>query len=183
MADGTYSMVVPAGTDYRVIRAVGVGMAMSNGSSSATIKTYEFGIKYDDTSPVSVKESTKEAITGLVSVVFMPGYGVVAGAVHDCDDKEVGGARVQVTTMGYDSTAQDLLFYFVNVSGSTLPTRKQKWTGEGGAFASLNVPAPGTAQITANGIIGSGNLQMIGQAQIPIIADAITIVHMVPLSH
>lgn len=181
--DGTYSITVPKGTPYRVIRGVEGGYAINNGTMSSTVASYEFGINWDDIKPVSVKEATRQAIPGLVSVEVLPGTGIVAGAVHDCMDKETKGALVKVTSSTYDSAAMNLVFYFISQSGSTLPTRTQKWTREGAAFAALNVgPAPGAATVEAQGIIGSGGMQKIASASIPIIADSVTIVHLTPLA-
>jgi hypothetical protein len=184
--NGNYTIKVPAGAPYRVIRGVQGGGAVSNGNNSPTVPAFEFGVPFDDKSPVSVKQGTKEAIPGLVSVVVQDGTGIVAGAVHDCDDKETSRALVKVTSSNYDSSApppNNLMFYFVKVSGATIPTRTQKWTGEGGAFAALNVtPAPGVATIEATGIISSGGPQTIARAMIPIIANSVTIVHLLPLA-
>src|SRR6185369_7590397 len=85
MMDGTYTIKVPKGVS-RVIRGVTGGNAISNGIMKPTIVAYEFGVRWDDKSPVAVKTSTKEALSGLISVVQKDGLGVVAGATHDCDD-------------------------------------------------------------------------------------------------
>lgn len=179
-AMGGYTIVVPAGTPYRLIRGVVGGSAISSGGTLVkTIPAYEFDINYNDVKPIAVKLSTKQAIPSLVSVTQMDGLGILAGATHDCDDKETGGGQIGVTATGYDPTGQ--IYYFVKVAGSTIPTRNQHWTAEGGAFAALNVP-PGIAAVEATGIVTSGAQKTISKASIPVIKDAVTIIHLLPLA-
>lgn len=179
-AMGMYTIKIPGGTPYRVIMGNTGGMAISNGNPVATIATYEFNRNFDDKARVAVKVSTREAIPGLVSVIPDPTLGVLAGAVRDCKNTEVGGATVKVsmTTAAYDSDA--LTFYFVKVGGSTLPTRQQHWTSpDNGSFAALNVP-PGLATVTASGQVGSGTPKTLTTLTVPVLAGAITIAEMLP---
>ena len=180
-AMGNYTITVPKG-HYRVTFGNQGGMALSNGQPVSTIPAYEFNRVYSDKERAAVKKTTKEAIAGIVSIIPDDSLGVVAGSVHDCGDKILGGAEVSLskTSSPYDSSS--LVFYFVNAGGSQLPVRTAHWTSnDPGVYAALNVPT-GTAQVNATGIIGSGALQSLGAETVPIIAGAITIVDVLPAS-
>lgn len=177
--DGNYTVDIPAGAK-RVIRAVVGGKAVSSATESDTIPSYEFGVPWNDPAPVSVTVKTKQAIPGLVSVAQQDGLGILAGGLHDCNDKESGGGQATVTVEGKDYDGSQNIFYFKYIGGDPLPVRAQKWTDAGGVFAALNVP-PGTGHAKVTGIIGSGEPQLIGDDAIPVIADAVTIIHMLPL--
>lgn len=173
-ADGNFTYTVPKGY-YRIIRANEGGKAVSSGNMVKTIPTYEFNVVYSDKSPTAVKTSTKDLIPGLVSVTQMDGFGVLAGGARDCNNKHVQGAIVDVAATGYKSDGQ--IFYFADVPGAgTVPVRNQKWTGDNGVFAALNVP-PGYGIVTIKGALKMGDpLTVISQYKIPVIADAVTIV-------
>lgn len=172
--DGNFTYTVPKGY-YRIIRANEGGKAISSGNMVKTIPTYEFNVVYSDKSPTAVKTSTKDLIPGLVSVTQMDGFGVLAGGARDCNNKHVLGAIVDVAATNYNSTGQ--IFYFADVPGAgTVPVRNQKWTGDNGVFAALNVP-PGVGTVTIKGALKMGDpLQTISQYKIPVIADAVTII-------
>lgn len=178
--NGNYTVDIPKGAT-RIIRGVVGGKAVSSATMSDTIPSYEFGVPWNDPAPVSVTVKTKQAIPGLVSVAQQDGLGILAGGVHDCNDKETGGGQATVTVEGKDYDGGPNIFYFKYIGGDPLPVRTQKWTEAGGVFAALNVP-PGTGHATVKGIIGSGDLQVIGDDAIPVIADAVTIIHMMPLA-
>ncbi len=175
--DGMYSITIPAGAPYRIIRGNSGGMAISNGNPVETIPAYEFNRNFDDANPVAVKTSTREAIPGLVSIIPDETKGVLAGAVRDCKNSETGDARVAVsmTTMTYDSDANT--FYFTD---QDLPTRVLHWTNpKNGTFVSLNVP-PGLATVAATGVVGSGAAKTLGSYTIPVQPGAVTIVEILP---
>lgn len=178
--DGTFKITVPKGS-ARVIRGVAGGSAISSGIMKPTIPAFEFGIRWDDKSPIAVKVATREALSGLISVTQMDGLGVVAGATHDCEDKTMGGANVTVFGGDGKTVVGQGPYYFVDAAGSTVPSRNAKYTGEGGVFASFNIPV-GTAAISAVGVIGAGASVPVSKATVPVIADAITIIHLLPLA-
>ena len=199
-ADGKYTMTLtlPSVDTTRLIIGNKGGKAITgSGNKVDTLATYEFSRRFDEAGPTAVKLSTKQAIPGLVSVVQKDGYGVLAGAARDCDNAQMEGAIVTVTATtnppplpgdsadcwtgkNYSSFDQDLLFYFTDVGGSTLPTRMQKYTAGNGTFAALNVP-PGKGHVTVNGTVSMGGMsQLLGTGEIPVIADAVTIVDIYP---
>ena len=179
---GLFTITIPKGAPYRLIWSNEGGKAItSNGNPVDTIPTYEFNQRFDDKERVGVKEATREAIPGLVSVIPDKALGVLAGSVRDCKSKEVGGARVKVAATAGAFDADALTFYFSKVGGSTLPTRTQKYTsGANGTFATLNIPAPGTGSVEAYGVVGGGEPKLIGKATVPVQPGAITIVEVVP---
>jgi hypothetical protein len=176
--DGNFTYTVPAG-HYRVIRVNHDGKAVSSGNMVKTIATYEFNVTYSDKGPTAVKITTKEAIPGLVSVTQMDGLGIVAGGARDCDNVHMAGAVAKIEVPNSTYTGEGLLFYFADVPGAgTVPVRKQKWTGDNGVFAALNVPPDQQyALVSFSGVPKAGDpLTKLAEYKIPIIADSVTIV-------
>jgi hypothetical protein len=172
-AQGQTMVTVPAGF-YRVI-------FRTTADPQKTIETIEFNRKYNDSERISVSIITKQEIPALVSITPDDSLGVVAGSLRDCNEKELGGITFSATSTGGAFDASMTTFYFVDVSGMTVPSRTQKFTSGDGAFAILNVP-PGDVTVTANGLVTAGGmLKKLGSAVIPVHPNSITIVQMEPL--
>ena len=133
--------MVPPGS-YRVIfRTFG---------APNTIETLEFNRAYNDGARVSVSQATKGEIPALLNLAPDDTKGVVAGSQRDCDEQELGGITVGITSDGgaYDDADERLLL--PGLGPTRVPALAQKWTSGDGAFAGLNVP-PGNATVTAAG--------------------------------
>lgn len=171
-ADGKTTLMVPPGS-YRVIfRTFG---------APNTIETIEFNRAYNDGARVSVSEATKSEIPALLNLAPDDTKGVVAGSQRDCEEHELGGITVGITSDAgaYDSTMN--VFYFQDFGMSRVPSLAQKWTSGDGAFAGLNVP-PGNATVTAGGRADAGGpLLKLGTGVVPVRANSITIVQLEPL--
>ena len=171
-ADGKTTLMVPPGS-YRVIfRTFG---------APNTIETLEFNRVYNDGARVSVSQATKSEIPALLNLAPDDTKGVVAGSQRDCEEHELGGITVGITTDAgaYDSAMN--VFYFQDYGTSRVPALAQKWTSGDGAFAGLNVP-PGNATITAGGRAdAAGPLLKLGTGVVPVRANSITIVQLEPL--
>ena len=176
---GKFTLTIPPGP-ARIIRSNAGGLAISAGNMVKTIPTFEFNVIAEDTKPTAVKESTKEAIPGLVGITQMDGLGVLAGGVRDCQNRETQGANVHVTVEGHPEYSDDgLIFYFLNVQGAgNVPVRSQKYTSVNGAFAALNV-TPGVATVTDKGVLMAGGMaQTLSTYKVPVIADSVTIIEL-----
>jgi len=107
--------------------------------------------------------------------------GVVAGSQRDCEEHELGGITVGITSDAgaYDDTMN--VFYFQDYGPTRVPALAQKWTSGDGAFAGLNVP-PGNATVTAGGRNNpTGPIYKLGTGIVPVRANSITIVQLEPL--
>ncbi len=170
--NGKTTLMVPPGS-YRVIyRTFG---------APNTIETIEFNRAYDDGARVSVSQATKSEIPALLNLAPDDTKGVVAGSQRDCNEKELGGITVGITSDAgaYDSSMN--VFYFQDYGTSRVPSLAQHWTSGDGAFAGLNVP-PGNATVTAGGRANaSGPLLKLGSGVVPVRANSITIVQLEPL--
>ncbi len=125
---------------------------------------------------------TKQEIPALVSIQPDDTMGVVAGSLRDCAEKELGGITFSAASTGGSFDPSMTTFYFVEVSGMTVPSRSQKFTSGDGVFAMLNVP-PGDVTVTASGLLTPmGALTKLGSALIPVHANSITVVQMEPLA-
>ena len=171
-ADGKTTLMVPPGS-YRVIfRTFG---------APNTIETLEFNRVYSDGARVSVSQATKSEIPALLNLAPDDTKGVVAGSQRDCEEHELGGITVAITSDGgaYDGTMN--IFYFQDYGPTRVPALAQKWTSGDGAFAGLNVP-PGNATISAGGRNApNGPLLALGKGVVPVRANSITIVQLEPL--
>jgi hypothetical protein len=171
-ADGKTTLMVPAGS-YRVIfRTFG---------APNTIETLEFNRVYNDGARVSVSQATKSEIPALLNLAPDDTKGVVAGSQRDCNEHELGGITVGITSDAgaYDDTMN--VFYFQDYGPTRVPALAQKWTSGDGAFAGLNVP-PGNATVTAAGRFdAAGPLLKLGTGIVPVRANSITIVQLEPL--
>jgi hypothetical protein len=174
-ANGMAALMVPPGS-YRVIFRTTV-----DPSVSATVETIEFNRAYNDPERYSVSEATKGTIQAVLSLFPDDTQGVVAGAVRDCDDHDVGGVVFETASSGGAFDNATNTFYFVDVTkDSTVPVRAQKWTSGDGVFASLNVP-PGDVTITARGLLtANGALTELGTGLAPVRANSITVVQLEP---
>jgi hypothetical protein len=171
-ADGKTTLMVPPGS-YRVIfRTFG---------APNTIETLEFNRAYNDGARVSVSQATKSEIPALLNLAPDDTKGVVAGSQRDCNEHELGGITVGITSDAgaYDDTMN--VFYFQDYGPTRVPALAQKWTSGDGAFAGLNVP-PGNATVTAAGRFdAAGPLLKLGTGIVPVRANSITIVQLEPL--
>lgn len=171
-ADGKTTLMVPPGS-YRVIfRTFG---------APNTIETLEFNRVYNDGARVSVSQATKSEIPALLNLTADDTKGVVAGSQRDCEEHELGGITVGITSDAgaYDDTMN--VFYFQDYGPTRVPSLAQKWTSGDGAFAGLNVP-PGNATVTAAGRNdAAGPLLKLGTGIVPVRANSITIVQLEPL--
>ena len=125
-ADGKTTLMVPPGS-YRVIfRTFG---------APNTIETLEFNRVYNDGARVSVSQATKSEIPALLNLAPDDTKGVVAGSQRDCDEHELGGITVGITSDAgaYDDTMN--IFYFQDCGPTRVPALAQKWTSGDGAFA------------------------------------------------
>jgi hypothetical protein len=171
-ADGKTTLMVPPGS-YRVIfRTFG---------APNTIETLEFNRVYSDGARVSVSQATKSEIPALLNLAPDDTKGVVAGSQRDCEEHELGGITVGITSDAgaYDDATN--VFYFQDYGPTRVPALAQKWTSGDGAFAGLNVP-PGNATIVAAGRNdAAGPLLKLGTGIVPVRANSITIVQLEPL--
>lgn len=171
-ADGKTTVTVPPGS-YRVI--------FRTSGAPGTIETFEFNRAYHDAARISVSQATKQEIPAVLSLIPDDTKGVVAGSQRDCDEHELGGITVAISSDGGSYDAATNVFYFEDSGMARVPSRAQKWTSGDGAFAGLNVP-PGNATVTANGLTNAGGAPTrFGTAVVPVRAGSITIVQLEPL--
>jgi hypothetical protein len=170
--DGKTTLMVPPGA-YRVtFRTFG---------APNTIEALEFNRVYNDGARISVSEATKSEIPALLNIAPDDSKGVVAGSQRDCNEKELAGVTVTITSDAGSYDGTDNIFYFQDAGATRVPARAQKWTSGDGAFAGLNVP-PGNATVTAGGLVAAnGPLVKLGSSVVPVRANSITVVQLEPL--
>ncbi len=170
---GKTSLTVPPGS-YRVIFRTYGGVIVKVGQDPiTTLDTYEFNRTYNDPNRLSVSQKTKNALPALVNVFADDTQGVVAGSLHDCDDKEVGGTLISLKSTGGAVDPANNFYFNADVD---LPSREQLWASADGLFVGLNLP-PGNVTLDVYGrMSANAGLTHLGSDVLPVRANAITIV-------
>lgn len=132
----------------------------------------------------SVSKSTAQTLPALIGVSRTPGTGVLAGAIRDCQNREVSNFIATVATNAA-RTAADIqhapgadTYYFSSTVG--LPVRHtQKQAGsEDGLFMVIELQPAATAFVQVWGYptaadVASDNLTLIAELQTQVIADTV----------
>jgi hypothetical protein len=125
-----------------------------------------------DVRALSVSDQTYRVVPASVGVHVDPGKGIVAGQFKDCADHEVAGLIASVEGQEPD------IRYFVD----RLPAREPAVTTEDGLYVAINVD-PGDHDLQLHGRLQEGgDLEVVGQREVQVIADSIDIVDLAPLA-
>jgi hypothetical protein len=132
----------------------------------------------------SVSKSTAQTLPALIGISRTQGTGVLAGAIRDCQDREISGFIATVTTNPARTPAEIQhapgtdTYYFSSSVG--LPVRHtQKAQGsEDGLFMIVELQPIATAYVQVWGYIDDAaldadNLQLIGELQTQVIPDTV----------
>lgn len=95
-----------------------------------------------------------------------PGFGAVAGEVHDCGDVRIVNAVVDI------DKPRSALTYFTDNEDNPLPDLSGKATSTLGLYAAMNV-SPGALRVSAAGIT-DGKLVGLGYMDLRVFPDAVT---------
>ena len=153
--------------------------------------TYEFGqlVAPDETDNYrySVSNATGDFINAWVGMAFDPTKGAVAGALRDCQQREIANAIGKALDAGGgDVIPETQIFYFNDAAG--LPTKRSKrtWSDFDGRMLFLNVP-PTTGGVTIQAWVNQdGDSEgvaelLISENVVPVMANAIVITDLDPL--
>jgi hypothetical protein len=150
--------------------------------------TYEFGqlVAPGETENhrYSVSNATGDFINAWVGIPFDTSKGAVAGALRDCQQLEVANALGKaLDAAGADVVPETQIFYFSDAAG--LPVKRAKRTSSDfdGRMLFLNVP-PTTGGVTIQAwvnLAGDGNLVLVSENVVPVLANSIVITDLDPL--
>jgi len=147
----------------------------------------------------SVSQLTANALPAFIGVTRTPGRGVLAGAIRDCNNNEVGGAIANVSSTSgtstdltgsectADGTACDQTFYF-SAGSTSLPVRhsQQNTTNTDGLFMTIELPNASNAYLQVWGFTkdqdpATDDLTLLAEIPSPVFPDTIVTFSLEPL--
>lgn len=184
-AMGNFMMTLPAGTPNRLFWR----MVVSDGLDTYALDdTFAAGRTMITSNRNSVSRSTANGIAALIGITRRMGTGVVAGAVEDCNGRELMNVVATLTTAPATSAAglafvpQAQTYYFAN----GLPVRRATpaiETSSDGLFVFIQVPpSAGSARYyvqawgfrtAADVMRGAAGLTLLAQRPLPALADSV----------
>ena len=131
----------------------------------------------------SVSNATAALLPALIGQTRTPGTGVVAGALRDCDGKEVSGfiAAVSSTAGTHTPIVGAQAYYFSDSVGLPQHHREAPYASKDGLFMIIQLPAStptGYVQMwgfptDADLAMGKAGLKLIAELSVPLIADTV----------
>jgi hypothetical protein len=131
----------------------------------------------------SVSNATAALLPALIGQTRTPGTGVVAGALRDCDGKEISGYIAAVSSTSGTNTpiAGAQAYYFSDSVGLPQHHREAPYASKDGLFMIIQLPATlGTGYVQMWGFptdadlaMGKAGLKLIAELQVPLIADTV----------
>jgi hypothetical protein len=131
----------------------------------------------------SVSNATAATLPALIGQTRTPGTGVVAGALRDCQRREISGfiatmsstSAMANTVMGADT------YYFDSAVGLPVHHNRQAYASGDGLFMIIELPSTsptGYVQMwgfptDADLAMGKAGLKLIAELQVPILADTV----------
>lgn len=131
----------------------------------------------------SVSNATAATLPALIGQTRTPGTGVVAGALRDCQEREVSGF---IATMSSTPTTASPMqgaeaYYFSSSVGLPVHHNQQQYASEDGLFMIIQVPTTaetGYVQMwgyptAADLAMGAAGLKLIAELQVPVFGDTV----------
>jgi hypothetical protein len=182
-ADGSanVSVMVPAGTKrfgYRMTSSGALPTFLLNQTlASPTEPTQMVG------EIQSVSNATAATLPALIGQTRTVGTGVVAGALRDCQKREISGfiATMSSTKATANTVPGADTYYFDSAVGLPVHHNRQKYASGDGLFMIIEVPSAnptGYVQMwgfptDADMAMGMAGLKLIAELEVPILADTV----------
>lgn len=120
------------------------------------------------------------ALPAIIGLVRTEGTGILAGAMRDCQEREVVNAVATVsTTRGSPNHLAGALTYYLD-AGAGLPVRNEELihTDTNGIFAIFELPETSTAFIQVWGFVddadlADGDMTLLAELEAPVVADTV----------
>lgn len=136
-----------------------------------------------ETEIASVSNATAATLPALIGQTRTPGTGVVAGALRDCQRREISGfiATISSTSMTASPITGAETYYFSSSVGLPVHHNQQQYASHDGLFMIIQVPTSAptgyvqmwgypTAADLAQGMAG---LKLIAELQVPVLGDTV----------
>ena len=181
---GALSITIPMGH-----KRIGFKMTkVDDGTSVSPLDTFLLNQYLDpgmatQTSPdkiQSVSRATAATLPALIGETRLVGTGVAAGALRDCDKHEMSNFVTVISSTSGTATPIDgsESFYFSDAVGLPVHHTQQEAASKDGLFMLIQVPPTPMAFVQAWGFatdadLASGNLTLISELQVPVLADTV----------
>ena len=137
----------------------------------------------------SVSLLTANALPAFIGVTRTPGLGLLAGAIRDCQDREVSGAIATVSSVsGSPEHLTGAESYYFSAGSTSLPVRHSQasTTNSDGLFILIEIPVVTTGYMQVWGFIdgqdpATDDLTLLAELASPVEADAIITASIEPL--
>lgn len=174
--EGTYTLTLPTGTarwgfkvsapDYMDTFLLNQYFDPNNANQSLNISAISSGLA--------------TALPAIIGLTREPGTGVLAGAMRDCQDREVSYAEATVSgTRGQRSPLSGAVTYYID-AGAGLPVRHDQLnqTDVNGLFAVFQLPPTTEAYIQLWGFVdeadlADGQMTLLAELPSPVVADTV----------
>jgi hypothetical protein len=131
----------------------------------------------------SVSNATAATLPALIGQTRTVGTGVVAGALRDCQEREVSGfIATMSSTKGSAATIMGAdTYYFDSAVGLPVHHNRQKYASEDGLFMIIEVPTTspkGYVQMwgfptDADLAMGMAGMKLLAELEVPVLADTV----------
>jgi hypothetical protein len=175
--DGAYQLTLPAGSGPRW----GFKLTADNFLDTFLLNQYFDPNDTEQSLTINgISEGIASALPAIIGINRTEGTGVLAGALRDCQDREVSYVIATVSsTSGTPDHLEGAQTYYLD-TGSELPVRHDQLahTDTIGTFAVLELPVAATAYIqvwgfTEDSQVGQGadGLQLLAELESPVLGD------------
>lgn len=176
--DGMYSLDLPAGN-----ARWGFKVTQEDYTDTFLLNQYFDPNTAAQTQDISaISEGLTTALPAIIGLVRTPGSGVLAGAIRDCDEREVSNALATVSaTSGEIDHLEGADTYYLD-AGAGLPVRHDQlaMTDTNGLFAVFQLPVSSNAFIQIWGFTdaadiadGEAGLTLLAELASPVVADTV----------
>ncbi|HUH04457.1 MAG TPA: carboxypeptidase-like regulatory domain-containing protein [Kofleriaceae bacterium] len=192
--NGDYTATIPAGTTRFGFKMVAEGQM-----ETLLLNQYlDPNTAAQSLTIGSVSELTANALPAFIGVTRTAGRGVLAGAMRDCDNNEVGGAIATVSSVSGSPEHLDATecteekpctsSYYFSAGSTSLPVRhsQQAHTNFDGLFMTIELPPNPTSYLQVWGFTGdqdpaSDDLTLLAEIASPVLADVMVTFSLEPL--
>jgi len=183
------TFTIPTGT-----KRFGFKMTTSDGSTMPTFLLNQYidpGVALQpagsDTDPTkrmkvqSVSSSTAATLPALIGETRTAGTGVIAGALRDCQHHEMSNFVATVSSTPMTATAIDgaEAYYFSDAVDLPVHHQQQDAASKDGLFMVIQLPPAATAYVQMWGYAtdadatAAGEMKLVAQLQVPVLADTV----------
>ncbi|MBA3538116.1 MAG: hypothetical protein H0T79_00670 [Deltaproteobacteria bacterium] len=180
-AEGKVTLTIPPGQKRVGFKLVGGAHGNTTQLTTYLLNQYLTPDMPIQTSPelLSVSNETALLLPALIGANRVPGSGVLAGSLRDCQGHEISNFIATVSsTQASASILDGAASYYFAATSSPLPQKQLKASSSNGLYMVIQLPATPTAYVQMWGYkteadLASDTLSLISELQVPVVADSV----------